>query len=109
MKLKRFLRNKRDLKQMHLESASHSLSKALKEERAKKTKLDRPTTTMMENILSNYQISPARYHGGKLNEVDCRAFISKANDTCSEMQVMFLSVNHPQQCSDEIIIYRCNI
>ena len=63
----------------------------------------------MENILSNYEISPARYHGGKLNGVDCRAFMSKANDICSEIQVMLLSVDHPQRCSDESIIDRCNI
>jgi hypothetical protein len=32
----------------------------------------------MENILLKYEISPARYHGGKLNEVDCRELIYKA-------------------------------
>ncbi len=84
-------------------------SKALKEEQAKKTKLDRPTTATMENILLNYEISPARYHGGKLNGVDCREFMSKAKDVCSEMQAMLLSVDHPQRCSDENIIDRCSI
>ena len=63
----------------------------------------------MENILSNYEISPARYHGGKLNGVDCRAFMSKANEICSEILAMLLSVDHPQRCSDENIIDRCNI
>jgi hypothetical protein len=47
-------------------------SKYLKEEQVKKTKLDRPTTATMENILSNYEISPAQYHGVKFNGVDCR-------------------------------------
>jgi hypothetical protein len=84
-------------------------SKALKEEQAKKTKLDRPATATMENILSNYEISPARYHGGKLNGVDCREFMSKAKDICSEIQAMLLSVDHPQRCSDQNIIDRCNI
>jgi hypothetical protein len=37
--------------------------KALKEEHAMKTKLDKSTTATMENILSNYEICPARYHG----------------------------------------------
>ena len=84
-------------------------SKALKEEQAKKTKLDRPATAIMENILSKYEISPARYHGGKLNGVDCREFMSKAKDICSEIQAMLLSVDHPQRCSDENIIDRCSI
>jgi hypothetical protein len=84
-------------------------SKALKEEQAKKTKLDRPATATMENILSKYEISPARYHGGKLNGVDCREFMSKAKDICSEIQAMLLSVDHPQRCSDQNIIDRCNI
>ncbi len=77
-------------------------SKYLKEEQVKKTKLDRPTTATMENILSNYEISPAQYHGVKFNGVDCRQFTPKANDICSEIQAMLLSVDHPQQCSDEI-------
>jgi hypothetical protein len=68
----------------------------LKEEQAKKAKLDRPTTATMENILSNYEISPARYHGGKLNGFDWREFMSKVKDICSEIQAMLLSVDHPQ-------------
>jgi hypothetical protein len=50
----------------------------------------------MENILLKYEISPARYHGGKLNGVDCWEFMSKAKDICSEIQAMLLSVDHPQ-------------
>jgi GMP synthase PP-ATPase subunit len=55
-----------------------SASKALKDEQAKKKKIDSSVTATMESILSNYEISPARYHGGKLNGVDCREFMSKA-------------------------------
>jgi hypothetical protein len=35
--------------------------------------------------------------------------MSKAKDLCSEIQAMLLSVDHPQQCSDENIIDCCNI
>ncbi len=63
----------------------------------------------MENILSNYEISPARYHGGKLNGFDWREFMSKVKDICSEIQAMLLSVDHPQWCSDENIIDYCSI
>jgi hypothetical protein len=71
-------------------------SKALKEDQAKKTKIDRPTTATMENILSNYEICPARYHGGKLNGVDCRELMSKAKEIFGEIQAMLLSVDHAQ-------------
>ncbi len=46
-------------------------SKALKEIQQKKTKLDTPTVATIDNILLDYDISPAKYHGGKLNGVDC--------------------------------------
>ena len=63
----------------------------------------------MESILSNYEICPARYHGGKLNGVDCREFMSKAKAIFTEIQVMLLSVDYPLRCSDDTIINRCNL
>jgi hypothetical protein len=32
----------------------------------------------MENLLSEYGITPAKYHGGKRNGVDCREVFSNA-------------------------------
>lgn len=84
-------------------------SKALKHEQEKKNKIDSPVTATMESILSNYDISPARYHGGKLNGVDCREFMSKAQEIFPEIEVMLLSAEHPLRCSDDIIIQRCNL
>jgi hypothetical protein len=46
--------------------------KVLKEQIAKKTKLDKPTTASLQSILLNYKISPAWYHGGKYNGADCQ-------------------------------------
>jgi hypothetical protein len=46
--------------------------------RAKKKKMDMPIYSHVENILKDYNISAAAYHGGKLNGVDCREFIRLA-------------------------------
>jgi hypothetical protein len=75
-------------------------SKALKLEQAKKTKLDSPATATMESILSHYEIRPARYHGGKLNGVDCQEFMLKAKAIITEIQEMLLSIDHLQQFSN---------
>jgi hypothetical protein len=42
-------------------------SKALKETCQEKNKSDTPTIATIENIFLDYEISPAMYHGGKLN------------------------------------------
>ena len=72
-------------------------------------KLDKPTTTTMKSILLNYQISPARNHGGKLNGVDCRELMSKAKEIFREIQALLLSIDHPQRCTSDNIIQRCTI
>ena len=45
---------------------------ALKKIQSEKTKLDIPIVASMKNIFLKYSISPAAYHGGKLNGVDWR-------------------------------------
>jgi hypothetical protein len=61
-------------------------SKALKELQSQKTKLDNPTFATMENILLKYEISPARYLGDKLNEVDCQELMYKAVTIFEEVE-----------------------
>ena len=63
----------------------------------------------MENILLKYEISPARYHGGKLNEVDCRELIYKAVMIFEEVEELLLSIDHPQRCSSHTIRQRCKV
>ena len=70
---------------------------------AKKTKMDKPTFATVENILLQYEISPARYHGGKLNGVDCRELMSKAKVIFPEIEAALHSIEHPQRCSSETI------
>jgi hypothetical protein len=38
----------------------------------KKSKIEKPIHAELEFLLSEYNISAAAYHGGKLNGVDCR-------------------------------------
>jgi hypothetical protein len=40
--------------------------------------MDIPTVVAMENLFSEYCITPAKYHGGKLNGVDCHEVMSHA-------------------------------
>ena len=84
-------------------------SKVLKELQAKKTKLDKPTIATIENILLKYEISPARYHGGKLNGVDCRELMYKSVPIFEEIEQLLLSIDHPQRCSSHTILQRCKV
>jgi hypothetical protein len=40
--------------------------------------LEVPTVASIEVLFEEYNITPAAYHGGKLNGVDCREVIGKA-------------------------------
>jgi hypothetical protein len=84
-------------------------SKALKEIQQKKTKSDTPTVATIENIFLTYEISPAKYHGGKLNGVDCCEVMYKAKDLFHDIKSLLLSISHPNRCSNEMIIQHCNI
>ena len=84
-------------------------SKVLKELQAKKTKLDKPTIATIENILLKYEISPARYHGGKLNGVDCRELMYKSVPIFEEIEQLLLSIGHPQRCSSHTIRQQCKV
>jgi len=84
-------------------------SKALKAIQQKKDKSDTPTVATMENIFLQYEISPAKYHGGKLNGVDCREVMTKAKVLFRDIKSLLLSISHPNRCSDDTIIQRCNI
>jgi hypothetical protein len=83
--------------------------KALKDIQSKKSKIDTPTIATMENIFLKFEVSPAKYHGGKLNGVDCRKVMSRAKDLFRDIQELLLSIVHPQRCSEETIKARCTI
>lgn len=87
----------------------YAAAKAYKEIQAQKTKLDKPTVATVENILLAYNISPARYHGGQLNGVDCRELMSKAKQILPDIEAALHTVEHPQRCSDQTIEQRCKI
>jgi len=84
-------------------------SKALKAIQQSKNKVDTPTVAAIENIFLEFDISPAKYHGGKLNGVDCRESMMKAKSLFNNIKPLLLSISHPNRCSDETIIQRCDI
>jgi hypothetical protein len=84
-------------------------SKALKAIQQNKNKADIPTVAAIENIFLEFDISPAKYHGGKLNGIDCRESMVKAKSLFHNIKPLLLSISHPNRCSDETIIQHCDI
>ena len=74
-----------------------------------KNKADIPTVAAIENIFLEFDISPAKYHGGKLNGIDCRESMVKAKSLFHNIKPLLLSISHPNRCSDETIIQHCDI
>jgi hypothetical protein len=61
----------------------------------------------IENIFLEFDISPAKYHGRKLSGIDCRESMMKAKSWFNNIKPLLLSISHPNRCSDEMIIQRC--
>jgi len=68
-----------------------------------------PVFAEIENILLDFGITAAAYHGGKLNGVDCCELIKLAKQIFECFQACLLSVSHPNRCSKDIIINACNL
>ncbi len=83
--------------------------KELKKIQSDKTKIDLPTVAGIENIFLNYSISPAAYHGGKLNGVDCREVMAKAAPLFNDIKQLLLLVRHPEWSSEDIARSRMTI
>ncbi len=71
--------------------------------------MDILTVLAMENLLSEYGITPVKYHGGKLDGVDCREVMSHAKILFVEIEALLLDVLHTDQCSDAHIKHVCGI
>jgi hypothetical protein len=67
----------------------------------KKTKIDKPAHSEIENLLNVCNISAAAYYGGKLNWVDCQCFMQYASDIFSK--ILFLESQNAERCSHSII------
>ena len=76
---------------------------ALKEACQRKEKIHKPSHVEIELLLSEYNISSAAYHGGKLNGVDCRRFMHYASTIFSEIQLILLQSQNPERCTNQII------
>ncbi len=68
-----------------------------------------PLFAEIENILLEFGITTAAYHGGKLNGVDCCELLKLAQDIFECFKVCLLSVSHPGMCSENIIVNACDL
>jgi hypothetical protein len=68
-----------------------------------------PVFSEIENILLEYGITSAAYHGGKLNGVDCRELLSRGKSIFECFKGCLLAVSHPGRCSDDIIVQACDL
>jgi hypothetical protein len=75
----------------------------------KKSKIEKPIHAELELLLSEYNISAAAYHGGKLNGVDCRRFMHHASSIFSDVLTLLLQSENPDRCTDEAIKYETEL
>jgi hypothetical protein len=68
-----------------------------------------PAFAEIENILLEFGITAAAYHGGNLNGVDCRELIKQAKPIFERVKASLLSVSHPNRCSEDEIINACDL
>jgi hypothetical protein len=66
-----------------------------------------PIFSEIENILLEFGITAAAYHGGKPNGVDCRELLKLAKDIFECFKGCLLSVSNPGRCSEDLIVNAC--
>ena len=81
----------------------------LKELWEKEKKVEMPVFAKMENILLEFGIKAAAYHGGKLNGIDCHELIKLAKTNFQHFKACLLSVSHPGRCNDNMIVHACDL
>jgi hypothetical protein len=62
----------------------------------------------VQQILENYEISSAAYHGGDLNGVSTRRLMKHAADIFRDIENYLLSYQHDERCSDAYIMDVCS-
>jgi hypothetical protein len=67
-----------------------------------------PVFSDIENILREYGITAAAYHGGKLNGVDCHELLSLEKTIFECFKGCLLSISHPGRCCNDIIVKACD-
>jgi hypothetical protein len=83
--------------------------KVLQKIQGEKKKINTPVSAGIENILLQFNISAAAYHGGKLNGVDCRELIRLAKQIFPLFEANLLATTHPDRCNDDVIIQTCRV
>jgi hypothetical protein len=82
---------------------------ALKKVWETKKKIEMPAFADIENILLEFGISAAAYHGGNLNGVDCHELIKIAKPIFECFKASLISVSHPNRCSEDDIRNACDL
>jgi len=81
----------------------------LKKLKEKKKKVETSVLSDFENILLEFGIMAAAYHGGKLNGVDCRELIKLEKTIYECFKACLLSLSHLSMCNDNIIEQACDL
>jgi hypothetical protein len=63
----------------------------------------------IENILLQFNISAAAYHGGKLNGINCHELIHLAKQNFPLYEANLIATTHPDRCIDDVIIQTCRV
>jgi hypothetical protein len=94
----------------HLKRQSATKAKFdLKALREKKKKAETPVLADMQNILIEFGILAAAYHGGKLNGVNCLELMKLAKTIFERLKMCLCSVSHPNRFNDSTIEHACNL
>ena len=98
------------MKQIYLSKESVQQRQSnLKKLKEKKKKVETSVLSDFENILLEFGIMAAAYHGGKLNGVDCRELIKLEKTIYECFKACLLSLSHLSMCNDNIIEQACDL
>jgi hypothetical protein len=100
------LMDEKKLREKNVATGKKDLSSkmaTLKSVTEKKSKIEKPIHTEIELLLSEYNISAAAFHGGKLNGVDCRRFMHHASSIFSDVLTLLLQSENLDRCTDVVI------
>ena len=61
----------------------------------------------IENLLMQFNISAAAYHGGKLNGMHCHRVMQQAQLVFQEIQQLLMQSSSAERCDDEKIMFEC--
>lgn len=98
-------RSRQEIEKKELSKARGTLNELY----VKRSKVERPIRSEIENLLQQYNTSAAAYHGGKLNGVHCCRLMQQAKLVFQDIQEQLVQANKAERCDDEKIIFECRL